>query len=89
MLPTDIAKTLNELRDKTVEDNINHEWTKLQKSLEKDLMDSAKQGESSLQFNIIHEPNVKKLQETLKDLAGITVETLPTQRNGTKVTIRF
>lgn len=89
MLPTDIAKTLNELRDKTIKDNINYEWSKIQKSLESDLLESAKQGESSLQFNIIHEPNVKKLQETIKDLAGITVETLPTQRNGTKVTIRF
>lgn len=89
MLPTDIAESLVEIQEASRLAATNSEWKSISESLEKDLKEAAQQNGDFVQYNVMNKPNVSKLVQTIKDVTGLTVETQETQRNGTKVTIRF
>lgn len=89
MLPIDIAESLVEIREASRLAATNSEWKFISESLEKDLKEAAQQNGDFVQYNVMNKPNVSKLVQTVKDVSGLTVETQETQRNGTKVTIRF
>lgn len=89
MLPTDIAESLVEIREASRLAATNSEWKFISESLEKDLKEAASQNGDFVQYNVMNKPNVSKLVQTIKDVPGLIVETQETQRNGTRVTIRF
>ena len=89
MLPTDIAKTLSEIRTTSRTEATNSEWKFLSESLEKDLKEAAAQNGDFVQYNVMNQPNVEKLVQLVKGVPDLKVDTQETQRNGTRVTIRF
>ena len=89
MLPTDIAKTLSEIRTTSRTEATNSEWKFLSESLEEDLKEAAAQNGDFVQYNVMNQPNVEKLVQLVKGVPDLKVDTQETQRNGTRVTIRF
>lgn len=89
MLPSDIAKTLSEIRTASRTEATNSEWKFLSESLEKDLKEAAAQNGDFVQYSVMNKPNVDKLVQMINGVPDLKVDTQETQRNGTRVTIRF
>lgn len=88
MLPTDIAKTLCEARQKAINDQETAEWAFISNNLMSELTAAAETGLSGWQTMLNHKNNVTKLIALIKATAGLTLSTQDTQK-GTRVIITF
>lgn len=88
MLPTDIAKTLCEARQKAINEQERAEWSFINNNLMTELTSAAETGLSSWSTMLNHKNNVTKLTSLINATAGLKLSTQDTQK-GTRVNITF